>query len=126
MSESLACAAVNAALSTDIGAIFVLTTSGNTARLVSKYRPRCPIITVTRNARTARNSHLYRGSYPLHYDVERPEGEWQDDVDHRVLWAMDQARSMGLVKAGTSVIAIQGWKQGAGFTNTMRVLTVPA
>jgi len=123
--ESLACAAVNAALSSDIGAIFVLTTSGTTTRLVSKYRPRCPIITVTRSSHTARTSHLYRGSYPLVYETDRAQGEWQEDVDARILWAMDQARSMGLVKAGMNVIAIQGWKQGMGSTNTMRILTVP-
>jgi len=128
--ESLACAAVNATLGSDIGAIFVLTTTGSTARLVSKYRPKCPIITVTRSEQTARICHLYRGCYPLYCETPKPTQDdnhalWQDDVDARILWAMDQARSMGLVNAGMTVVAIQGWKQGVGFTNTMRILTVP-
>jgi len=128
--ESLASAAVNATLGSDIGAIFVLTTTGSTARLVSKYRPQCPIVTVTRSEQTARICHLYRGCYPLYCETPKPADAhdsniWQDDVDGRILWAMDQARSMGLVKPGMTVIAIQGWKQGVGYTNTMRILTVP-
>jgi hypothetical protein len=42
-----------------------LTTSGTTARLVSKYRPVCPIIMVSRNATACRvsPSHLHRLNY---------------------------------------------------------------
>ena len=43
--ETVAIAAVAAAAEQDAGAILVLSTSGNTARLVSKYRPQVPIIT---------------------------------------------------------------------------------
>lgn len=43
--ESLAIAAVAAASEQNASAIVVLTTSGNTARLISKYRPSVPIIT---------------------------------------------------------------------------------
>jgi pyruvate kinase len=43
--ESVAIAAVAAASEQGASAIVVLSTSGNTSRLVSKYRPSCPIIT---------------------------------------------------------------------------------
>lgn len=43
--ETVAIAAVAAAAEQDASAILVLSTSGNTARLVAKYRPRAPIIT---------------------------------------------------------------------------------
>lgn len=43
--ETVAIAAVAAAAEQDAKAILVLSTSGNTARLVSKYRPNIPIIT---------------------------------------------------------------------------------
>ncbi|EZF24349.1 pyruvate kinase [Trichophyton rubrum D6] len=56
--ESIAMAAVSASLELNASAILVLTTSGNTARLLSKYRPVCPIIMVTRNPRAARVSYL--------------------------------------------------------------------
>lgn len=42
--ETVAIAAVAAADEQNASAIVVLSTSGNTARLVSKYRPRCPVI----------------------------------------------------------------------------------
>jgi pyruvate kinase len=44
-SETVAMAAVSASLEQQAGAILLMSTSGNTARLVSKYRPRCPILT---------------------------------------------------------------------------------
>ena len=86
-SETCAIAAVSASLEQRAGVIIVLSTSyvpppltpqccviltqscsGNTARLVSKYRPSCPIIMITRNAAAARYSHLYRGVYPFHHN----------------------------------------------------------
>lgn len=43
--ETVAMAAVAAATEQNASAILVLSTSGNTARLISKYRPSVPIIT---------------------------------------------------------------------------------
>lgn len=57
-SESIAMAAVSASLELNAGAIVVLTTSGKTARLLSKYRPVCPILMVTRNATASRVSFV--------------------------------------------------------------------
>lgn len=45
--ETVALAAVAAAAEQNAAAILVLSTSGNTARLISKYRPSVPIITGT-------------------------------------------------------------------------------
>ena len=45
--ETVAIAATAAAAEQNASAIIVLSTSGNTARLVSKYRPQVPIITGT-------------------------------------------------------------------------------
>lgn len=42
--ETLALSAVAGAIEQDAGAILVLSTSGVSARLISKYRPQCPII----------------------------------------------------------------------------------
>jgi len=126
MEEATACAAVSASFASNVTAIIVLTTTGNTARLVSKYRPPCPILVVTRNAQVSRQVHLYRSCVSLSWDKTRAEGvNWQDDVEHRLEFAIDHGKKRGMVKSGTFVVAIQGWKGGGGNTNTIRLLSVP-
>ncbi|KAK5110300.1 hypothetical protein LTR62_006153 [Meristemomyces frigidus] len=125
--ETCAMAAVSASLEQNAGAILCLTTSGNTARLISKYRPVCPIIMVTRNATASRYSHLYRGVYPFHYPKEKPDFKshpWQEDVDDRLKWGITNAIKLGVLNKGDAVICVQGWRGGMGHTNTLRV--VPA
>lgn len=35
------------------------------------------------------------------------------------------AISLNLLKPGSTIIAVQGWKGGLGHTNTLRILSVP-
>ncbi|KAH9937184.1 pyruvate kinase [Fomitopsis serialis] len=125
--ETIALAAVGAALEQSASAIVVLSTSGNTARLVSKYRPNVPIITVTRNEQTARQIHLNRGCYPFWYPEPRgiEAHQWQTDVDNRIRFGLRNALKMNIIKPGGTVVAVQGWKGGLGHTNTLRILSVP-
>ncbi|KAF2453926.1 pyruvate kinase [Lineolata rhizophorae] len=125
--ESCAIAAVSASLEQNAGAILVLTTSGNTARLISKYRPVCPIIMVTRNARASRYSHLYRGVYPFLFNEPKPDFKttpWQEDVDRRLKWGIGNGIKLGVLNEGDIVVCVQGWRGGMGHTNTLRI--VPA
>ncbi|KAI9816017.1 MAG: Pyruvate kinase [Pycnora praestabilis] len=123
--ETCAMAAVSASLEQNAGAILVLTTSGSTARLISKYRPVCPILMVTRNPKAARYSHLYRGVYPFLFPEKKPDFNatiWQEDVDRRIKWGLEQAIMLGILKVGENVICVQGWRGGMGHTNTLRII----
>nr|XP_050866883.1 pyruvate kinase-like isoform X1 [Vespula vulgaris] len=121
--HAVAIAAVEASIKCLASAIIVITTSGRSAHLIAKYRPRCPIITVTRFHQVARQAHLYRGILPLYYD-EAPLSDWLKDVDVRVQYGLKFGKSRGFVRAGDSVVVITGWRQGSGFTNTLRIVTV--
>jgi len=125
--ETVAIAAVAAASEQNASAILVLSTSGSTARLVSKYRPNVPIIMVTRNEQTARQIHLHRGCYPFWYPEPRgiQDHQWQTDVDNRIRFGLRNALGLNIIAPGSTIVAVQGWKGGLGHTNTMRVLSVP-
>ncbi|KAI1631027.1 pyruvate kinase [Biscogniauxia mediterranea] len=123
--ESCAMAAVRASLDLNAGGIIVLSTSGDSARLLSKYRPVCPIFMVTRNATTSRYGHLYRGVYPFWFPEEKPDfskTNWQEDVDRRIKWAINHALSLNVLGRGDTVVVVQGWRGGMGNTNTLRIV----
>lgn len=62
--------------------------SCRSAHLVSRYRPRAPIIAVTRNDQTARQAHLYRGIFPV-LCKQPAHDAWAEDVDLRVNLGMN-------------------------------------
>merc|ERR1712179_470978 len=121
--HTVAIAAVEAAFKCQASAIITLTTTGLTAHLMAKYRPRCPIIAITRADQIARQCHLWRGILPLHYTEQR-DADWMKDVDARVQYGVNFGKTRGFIQGGDPIIVITGWKQGAGFTNTMRILYV--
>ncbi|KAL8393250.1 hypothetical protein RB595_003147 [Gaeumannomyces hyphopodioides] len=127
--ESCAMAAVRASLDLNAGGIIVLSTSGDSARLLSKYRPVCPIFMVTRNASASRYSHLYRGVYPFLFPEAKPDFSkvnWQEDVDRRIKWGVSKAMDLGVLTKGDSIVVVQGWKGGMGNTNTIRIVKADA
>jgi len=118
-----AISAVLASYKCQASAIVVLTTSGATSHIVSKYKPHCPILSVTRFERTARQMQLYRGCIPLMYEKERA-ADWMKDVDDRVQFAIDFGKRSNFISTGDNVVVITGWKQGSGSSNTVRILAV--
>ena len=121
--ETIAVAAVSAVIEQDARAIVVLSATGRTGRLMSKYSPSCPIIMVTRNPNTARSGHLYRGVFPFYYDQPRVN-EWIDDVHRRLRFGIEKAKEFNILKEGDTVITVKGFVQGIGRSNTLQILTV--
>nr|AAL90110.1 AT19392p [Drosophila melanogaster] len=119
--HSLAIAAVETAKRTNATLIIVLTTSGRSATLVSKFRPRCPIMAITRCERTARWVYLHRGVLPILYTSE-PSTDYATDVDARVQFAMTSAKKWGIIDDGDPIVIVSAWKDGGGFTNNVRVV----
>lgn len=119
--HTVAVAAVEASFKSMASCIIVITTSGRSAFLLSAYRPRCPIIAITRNAQTARQAHLYRGVFPIHY-VDSVMSEWTVDVDRRIYKGIQVGMDRGFIVNGDPIVIITGWKPGSGSTNTMRVM----
>jgi len=118
--HTVAIAAVSAAVSCRASAIILLTTTGRSAELCSRYKPPVPIIAISRNDRITRQLHLYRGVFPLHFDKER-EPEWAQDIDARINYAVEVGKERGFIHKGDPLLVITGWRQGAGSTNTVRI-----
>jgi pyruvate kinase len=96
-------------------AILCSTTSGGTARLVSKNRPRAPIIGATSSAETYRQLALSWGVVPVMVPATR-------DTDTRLADAVRVARERQLVAAGDTVVIIGGVPVGEpGHTNMIKV-----
>lgn len=46
-------------------------------------------------------------------------------MDNRIRFGLRNALELNILTAGSTIIAVQGWKGGLGHTNTLRILTVP-
>jgi pyruvate kinase len=105
----------------EVGAkmLVVLTESGTTARLISKYRPKMPILVLTGMAEVARQTNGYmRGVHSV--AVGSMIG-----TDSILVRAADIGKERGWVKSGDVIVAIHGLKEAeAGGTNLLKVLTV--
>jgi pyruvate kinase len=101
----------------DLGARAILcsTTSGSTARLVSKNRPRAPIVGATSVPETYRQLALSWGVVPIMVPATR-------DTDTRLADAVHVARDRQLVGQGDCVVIIGGLPVGEpGHTNMIKV-----
>ena len=115
--EAVSQAAVNMAAHLEAAAIFSLTETGFTSRLISKHRPDCPILAVTGSKLAARRLAMNWGVIPLLY-----EGDRSDEA--KIAFAVTQAGALGYVEPGDVVVATAGYKQQAGGTDLLRVITL--
>jgi pyruvate kinase len=101
----------------DLGAraIAVMTYSGNSARLMSRFRPECPIIATTVSERSVRQLNLSWGVIPRLVDVV-------DDTDAVFQQGIETTMEILDVSRGDTVILAGGTPVGcSGTTNTIKV-----
>ena len=101
-------------------AIVALTESGTTPLWMSRSRADIPIYAFTRHESTRRRVTLYRGVYPVPFDI--PEVR-TTELFRAILTMMLQ---LELVEPGEMVIVTKGELTGiTGGTNAMTILRVP-
>lgn len=106
------------ALNLEVNAIITPTESGHTARMISKYRPKAPIVAVTANESTKRRLSLVWGVYP-------EMGKEARTTDEMLEVAVEESVNSGLVKHGDLVVITAGVPVGeAGTTNLMKIHVV--
>jgi pyruvate kinase len=118
LSSAVAMAAVKTAYSTHAGAIFAFTTSGMTARFVSRLRPKMPIVAVTPNEKVYHQLALNWGVIP----VLCPECT---NMKEAFSVASTYALEQGIISFGDIVIVTAGALFGKkGTTNMMTVESI--
>ncbi|MGB0034116.1 MAG: pyruvate kinase [Candidatus Acidiferrales bacterium] len=118
INEAIAEAICHAAEELRLKVIAVFTETGSSARLVSKYRPRPPIVAFSPNPETRRRLSLLRG-------VNARRIARVHDVDQLARVAENRLREERLVKRGDIVGIIAGTPLGTrGTTNLMRLVRI--
>ncbi len=118
VTETIGSAVAQAAKDLDIKVIVAATSSGYTARMISKYRPNADILALTFDERTERGLMVNWGVQP--YVVDKPA-----DTDEMFALAAKKAVELGFAKKGDKIIVVAGVPMGTpGATNLMRVETI--
>ncbi|MDP6437216.1 MAG: pyruvate kinase [Gammaproteobacteria bacterium] len=115
--QAIAMAVMYTANHMDVHAIIALTESGSTALWMSRIRSDIPIYAFSRHKATLRRVSLYRGVYPVLFDVTHTS----TDSLYRDIF--DRLLSLGQAEEGDLLIFTKGDMRGvAGGTNAMTVL----
>ncbi|XP_010938149.1 pyruvate kinase, cytosolic isozyme [Elaeis guineensis] len=130
--ESLASSAVRTANSAKASLILVLTRGGSTAKLVAKYRPAMPILSVVvpelktdsfdwscSDEAPARHSLIFRGLIPI-LSAATAKASDTESTEEALEFAIQHAKNMSLCKAGESVVALHR----IGVASVIKILTV--
>lgn len=115
VTNAISHAAVTTAHDLGAKAVVAVTKSGATARMISKFRPACPIICCTTDPVTQRQMNLSWGVIPL-------MAEEKDDMDELFEHAVDCAVQKGVLDSGDLVVITAGAPLGiSGTTNLLKV-----
>jgi pyruvate kinase len=100
-----------------MGAIAVFTETGNTARMISKYRPQAAIYAFTHMEPVVHRMNLYWGVHPVRCRQAR-------SAEQMVSMAEQDLVRRGLLKPGDVLGVVAGTRQASGSTNLMRLHVV--
>ncbi len=117
VTEAVSQAAVAMANQLNAAAIFSLSATGFTSRLISKHRPDCPILAITAAQGVARRLAMNWGVLPILYTGERSD-------EAKIEFGIERARQLGYVRSGDIIVATAGHRQKAGGTDLIRVITL--
>ena len=118
VTNAISFASCAAAMDLGASAIITPTQSGSTARMVSKYRPKAPIVAATPDEKVARKLNLSFGVNPV---IVLPTESTDEMIQHSV----DRALEAGLIGNGDLVVITAGVPVGvAGTTNLIKIHVV--
>ena len=113
--EAISESVVHAAHMLDGKAIIVFTRSGSTARMISKYRPPCPVYAFCHDEAVARRAALYWGVTPFVLPLVH-------DIDSTLIEAEEILIHRRLVSHGDLLVVAAGNPGQPGHTDRMRLL----
>ena len=117
VAETICESIAHAAEDLPMGAIAVFTETGNTARMISKYRPQASIYAFTHNSTVAQRTNLYWGVHPMKCSQGLSSDKMVDVAEYDLL-------RRGLLKSGDVLGVVAGTRQASGSTNFMRLHVV--
>ncbi|WP_456278026.1 pyruvate kinase [Bacillus sp. AK128] len=118
ITDAIGQSVAHTALNLNASAIVTPTESGHTARMISKYRPKAPIIAVTSEESVSRKLALVWG-------VTAQMGEKATTTDEMLDLSVQESINTGLVKYGDTIVITAGVPVGeSGTTNIMKVHVV--
>jgi pyruvate kinase len=117
VAETICESIAHAAEDLPMGAIAVFTESGNTARMLSKHRPKVCIYAFSRKPEVCNRMNALWGVHPIHKE------EWES-TEAMLRTAEEELLPRGLLRAGDVLGLVAGTKLTSGATNFMRLHTV--
>lgn len=117
IAETICESVAHAADDLNMRAIVVFTETGTTARLISKYRPRCPIYAFATSPLICNRMNVLWGVQPMN-------GMQAANTAEMIRGAETELMSRGAVRAGDVVGIVTGTRMEAGFTNLMLLRTL--
>jgi len=117
IAETICESIAHAAEDLPMGAIAVFTESGNTARMISKQRPRTAIYAFSHRPAVCNRMNLLWGVHPV---LRKPARSAED----MLLAAEQELLRQGRVKAGDVLGVVAGTQMASGSTNFMRLHAV--